>query len=99
MNINHTRDLVRMASAYYDTIQVSRKNERQDDLHMVALCTWAFVRSMKRHLSPEDEDEADFQDELYEKLPATIRHKPLLMQLIVQIVPFMIFPLRLKIFP
>jgi predicted membrane chloride channel (bestrophin family) len=25
---------------------------------------------MKRHLSPEDEDEADFQAELYEKLPA-----------------------------
>ena len=24
---------------------------------------------MKRHLSPEDEDEADFKNELYEKLP------------------------------
>ena len=66
MNINHTRDLVRMASAYYDNTGVTEE-QRKQDLNLVALCTWAFVRSMKRHLSPEDEDEADFQAELYEK--------------------------------
>mmetsp|Transcript_28291 Transcript_28291/g.51218 ORF Transcript_28291/g.51218 Transcript_28291/m.51218 type:complete len:412 (-) Transcript_28291:144-1379(-) len=68
MNINHTRDLVRMASAYYDNTGVTEE-QRKQDLNLVALCTWAFVRSMKRHLSPEDEDEADFQAELYAKLP------------------------------
>jgi predicted membrane chloride channel (bestrophin family) len=69
MNINHTRDLVRMANAFYDTKSVTEER-REDDLNTLALCTWAFSRSMKRHLSPEDEDEALFQDELYEKLPA-----------------------------
>ena len=69
MNINHTRDLVRMANAYYDR-SVATEEERADDLNHVARCTWAFVRAMKRHLSPEWEDEKDFQKELYEKLPA-----------------------------
>jgi len=68
MNINHTRDLVRMANAYYDSTGVSPE-QRQDDLNHVALCTWSFVRCMKRHLSPEEEDEAAFRQELYEKLP------------------------------
>lgn len=68
MNINHTRDLVRMANTYYDTTVVSPE-KRQEDLDHVALCTWAFVRAMKRHLSPEEEDEAAFRAELYEKLP------------------------------
>lgn len=68
MNINHTRDLVRMANAYYDDTGISPQ-QRQADLDHVALCTWAFVRAMKRHLSPEEEDEAAFQVELYEKLP------------------------------
>jgi predicted membrane chloride channel (bestrophin family) len=68
MNINHTRDLVRQGNAYYDKTGVSEQ-ERQEDLNDLALCTWSFVRCMKRHLSPEDEDEADFQAELYEKLP------------------------------
>ena len=67
MNINHTRDLVRMASAFYDDRGVSPE-KRADDLNHVALCTWAFVRSMKRHLSPEEEDEAEFQAEMYSKL-------------------------------
>lgn len=69
MNINHTRDLVRMGNAMYDTPSVGEA-QRSRDLNVLALCTWAFVRSMKRHLSPEDEDEADFQAELFEKLPA-----------------------------
>jgi ion channel-forming bestrophin family protein len=68
MNINHTRDLVRMANAYYDDTGISPQ-QRQADLDHVALCTWAFVRAMKRHLSPEEEDEQAFQVELYEKLP------------------------------
>jgi len=69
MNINHTRDLVRMGNAFYDARNVTPER-REDDLNTLALCTWAFVRAMKRHLSPEDEDEQDFQKELYEKLPA-----------------------------
>ena len=69
MNINHTRDLVRMANAYYD--RSGRTDEqREEDLKQVALATWSFVRSMKRHLSPEQEDEEDFKRELYERLPA-----------------------------
>ena len=70
MNINHTRDLVRMANAYYDKTAATPE-ERADDLQHVALCTWGFVRTMKRHLSPEWEDEADFKKELYDKMPET----------------------------
>ena len=62
-------DLTRMANAYYDDRGVSPE-QRADDLNHVALCTWAFVRAMKRHLSPEEEDEAAFREELYEKLSA-----------------------------
>ena len=69
MNINHTRDLVRLASAYYDRTKTSPQVVQQD-LDRVALATWAFVRSMKRHLSPEWDDEEDFAKELKEKLPA-----------------------------
>jgi len=82
MNINHTRDLVRMANTYYDSNGISPE-EREDDLNHVALCTWAFVRAMKRHLSPEEEDENAFRLELYEKLPRqqadmiiTAAHRP-----------------------
>lgn len=67
-NINRTRDLVRMANAYYDETGLTPER-RAEDMDRVALCTWAFVRSMKRHLSPEWEDEKDFRRELYEKLP------------------------------
>lgn len=68
MNINHTRDLVRMANCYYDSTGVNPA-QRADDLNHVALCTWSFVRSMKRHLSPEEEDEENFKAELHERLP------------------------------
>lgn len=68
MNINHTRDLVRLGNAYYDRNAVSEERA-EEDLERLALCTWAFVRSMKRHLSPEWEDEEDFKTELMEKLP------------------------------
>lgn len=67
MNINHTRDLVRMANCYYE--RDCDPEVRQEDLNHVALCTWAFVRAMKRHLSPQEEDEFSFQLELREKLP------------------------------
>ena len=68
MNINHTRDLVRLGNSYYDRSAVSEERAKED-LERLALCTWAFVRSMKRHLSPEWEDEEAFQKELKEKLP------------------------------
>ena len=69
MNINHTRDLVRMGTAYYDD-KASTPAEREADLQQLSLATWSFVRAMKRHLSPEWEDEEDFKKELYAKLPA-----------------------------
>jgi putative membrane protein len=82
MNINHTRDLVRMANAFYDDTDVA-PDQRKRDLERVSLCTWAFVRSMKRHLSPELEDEEFFKSELYLRLPAsqavaiiTAAHRP-----------------------
>jgi ion channel-forming bestrophin family protein len=68
MNINHTRNLVRLGNAMYDKTGVSAE-KRTQDLKVLALCTWAFVRAMKRHLSPADEDEEPFVKELYEKLP------------------------------
>jgi len=68
MNINHTRDLVRMGTAFYD-IQGVSEEKRKQDLNELALATWSFVRAMKRHLSPESEDEEIFKLELYEKLP------------------------------
>jgi len=68
MNINHTRDLVRLGNAYYDRSAVSEERAN-DDLNRLALCTWAFVRSMKRHLSPEWEDEDAFRQEMLSKLP------------------------------
>mmetsp|Transcript_29384 Transcript_29384/g.70873 ORF Transcript_29384/g.70873 Transcript_29384/m.70873 type:complete len:458 (+) Transcript_29384:125-1498(+) len=70
MNINHTRDLVRMGNAFYDSTGVD-EGTRRADLDRLSKCTWAFVRSMKRHLSPEWEDEAEFRRELYERLPST----------------------------
>jgi putative membrane protein len=68
MNINHTRDLNRMGVAFYDSNGITAE-ERTADLQRLSLCTWAFVRAMKRHLSPEWEDEEDFKKELFEKLP------------------------------
>lgn len=68
MNINHTRDLVRMGTAFYDRTGLSPE-KRKEDLKVLSDCTWAFVRSMKRHLSPEDEDEEDFKRELFSRLP------------------------------
>jgi putative membrane protein len=68
MNINHTRDLVRMGNAFYDSSTVTPER-RTEDLQRLSLTTWAFVRAMKRHLSPEKEDEAAFRAELYAKLP------------------------------
>ena len=42
--------------------------ERQYLLGQVSLFTWAFVRSMKRHLSPPAEDEEDFVSEIRSRL-------------------------------
>lgn len=69
MNINRTRDLFRMAAAWYDDVGAGvTEQQRQKDLSTLSLATWAFVRSMKRHLSP-DNDEAGFRKELFDKLP------------------------------
>jgi predicted membrane chloride channel (bestrophin family) len=68
MNINHTRDLVRMGTAWYDDAGISPER-REKDLKALSLATWAFVRAMKRHLSPPVEDEEDFKKEILEKLP------------------------------
>jgi putative membrane protein len=67
LNINRTRDLVRMGTSFYDSRGVTPE-QRQKDLDALALATWAFVRAMKRHLS-SDMDEEDFRKELLEKLP------------------------------
>ena len=42
--------------------------EREYLLGQVSLFTWAFVRSMKRHLSPPEEDEEDYIAELKSRL-------------------------------
>eukprot|EP00571_Detonula_confervacea_P017838 CAMPEP_0172299284 /NCGR_PEP_ID=MMETSP1058-20130122/1641_1 /TAXON_ID=83371 /ORGANISM="Detonula confervacea, Strain CCMP 353" /LENGTH=435 /DNA_ID=CAMNT_0013008701 /DNA_START=37 /DNA_END=1344 /DNA_ORIENTATION=+ len=84
LNINHTRDLNRMATAWYgnqsdydgtefmesSTAELAPIDpaERQYLLGQVSLMTWAFVRSMKRHLSPPDEDEDDYVAEIKSRL-------------------------------
>ena len=80
LNINHTRDLNRMATAWYgndsspDSLSAPKQTaeidpaEREHLLGQVSLFTWAFVRSMKRHLSPPDEDEEDYIAELKSRL-------------------------------
>jgi len=69
LNINHTRDLNRMATAWYghDGIPVDPAL-RAEHLRQVSLMTWAFVRSMKRHLSPVDEDEEAYVEEMKARL-------------------------------
>jgi predicted membrane chloride channel (bestrophin family) len=70
LNINHTRDLNRMATAWYGHDgQYIDPEKRARDLQNVSLCTWAFVRSMKRHLSPPAEDEDAYQEEIRARLP------------------------------
>ena len=87
LNINHTRDLNRMATAWYgnqsdfdstefmepstDQLKPIDPAERQYLLGQVSLMTWAFVRSMKRHLSPPDEDEDDYIAEIRSRLSPT----------------------------
>jgi predicted membrane chloride channel (bestrophin family) len=69
LNINHTRDLNRMATAWYGhDNQIIDPAKRAEDLRQVSLYTWAFVRSMKRHLSPPSEDEEAFVEELYARM-------------------------------
>lgn len=93
LNINHTRDLNRMATAWYGkqtdfdgagfmedrkypevTSKETEKlgsidpKEREILLRQVSLQTWAFVRSMKRHLSPPEEDEEDYVAEIKSKM-------------------------------
>jgi putative membrane protein len=74
MNINHTRDLVRLGTTFYDDSKTTPE-QRREDLDRLALATWSFVRAMKRHLSPEWEDEEAFRKELFEKLPPMTAQK------------------------
>jgi len=86
LNINHTRDLNRMATAWYGHDGSGKQIDpavRAEDLRQVSLMTWAFVRSMKRHLSPPAEDEADFEAEIRARLSpdqaeaiVTATHRP-----------------------
>jgi len=72
LNINHTRDLNRMATAWYGHDgQPIDPEKRAEDLRQVSLFTWAFVRSMKRHLSPIEEDEEAFKEEIRARLSPT----------------------------
>jgi hypothetical protein len=48
--------------------------ERQYLLGQVSIMTWAFVRSMKRHLSPPEEDEEDFVSEIRSRLTPEQAH-------------------------
>jgi putative membrane protein len=57
-----------MGNTFYDRTGVS-DSDRKKDLKRLSDCTWAFVRAMKRHLSPIGEDEEAFKKELYERLP------------------------------
>ena len=69
LNINHTRDLCRMATAWYGhDSQYIDAERRAEHLRQVSLFTWAFVRSMKRHLSPPEEDEEAFVEEIKARL-------------------------------
>jgi len=71
LNINHTRDLMRMGVAWYGHGMPPGSidpEQRKEDLNNLSLATWAFVRSMKRHLSPVPEDEEAFRAELRERL-------------------------------
>ena len=49
--------------------QSSSTTKRHEDLTALALATWSFVRCMKRHLSPDDDDEVNFRNEMLDKLP------------------------------
>ena len=69
LNINHTRNLVRMATAWSSAEYEPDEEIRKESLRRLARAVWSFVRSLKRHLSNPDEDEEPFRAELYEKLP------------------------------
>ena len=58
-----------MGNAYYDRSVQQDEQRRQSDLTRLSQCAWAFVRSMKRHLSPPNEDEDGFRMELRQRLP------------------------------
>ena len=118
LNINHTRDLNRMATAWYGneseldstesflgkgTSSTSKAiidpNERQYLLGQVSLMTWAFVRSMKRHLSPPREDEEAYVQELKAKLSPSQADAIISAARIAPTVLCMIYQLLLKNFP
>lgn len=57
LTINHTRNLVRMCTAWTSAEIEPDENKRREALARVARSTWAFARSQMRHISnPEDEE-------------------------------------------
>ena len=68
MNKNGQQQQQQAASSSSSSSSTSSSSRRQEDLTALALATWAFVRCMKRHLSPDD-DELSFQTEIMDKLP------------------------------
>ncbi|KAL7474424.1 hypothetical protein ACHAW6_000396 [Cyclotella cf. meneghiniana] len=80
LTISHSRDLCRLAMAWYENysafnsvelvnaetgkLQLINPAKRSQDLQQISVMTWAFVCSMKCHLSPPCKDEANFQLEL-----------------------------------
>jgi predicted membrane chloride channel (bestrophin family) len=69
LNINHTRDLTRMATAYYDAANPTvTPTRRSYDLQRIAVGAWTFARAMERHLSPTQDDEDNFRRDVTARL-------------------------------
>lgn len=68
LTINHTRNLVRMSTAWTDPAYEPSLEKREAALNKVSKSTWAFARSQMRHIS-NPQDEADYCRELHERLP------------------------------
>lgn len=68
LTINHTRNLVRMSTAWTDPAYEPSLEKREAALKKVAKSTWAFARSQMRHIS-DPADEEDYCREIREKLP------------------------------
>lgn len=70
LTINHTRNLVRMSTAWVSPEVEPDPEKRQKALLNVARATWAFARSQKRHISNPEEDEESYEAEIRARLPS-----------------------------
>jgi ion channel-forming bestrophin family protein len=66
--VSQSRNILRLASSMMTRSDIS-KQRQVNDLKRLAVCLWAFLRTMKRELSSEKEDQISFLNEIYEKLP------------------------------